>query len=119
MKLDKIYFIRYNNRIITKNFQFCEVYLKIYDLIENIKIWTEIYRESSEEDKETDAWKKNMLKVLSKLNVAEELELTPFKQKLEDIINLAKKNEFNQITNIYEELKNIEKYFQENYDTFN
>ncbi len=93
--------------------------MKIYDLIENIKIWAEIYRESSEEDKQTETWKRNMLKVLSKLNVAEELESTPFKQKLEDIINLARKDEFNQITNIYNELESIEKYFQENYDNFN
>lgn len=93
--------------------------MKIYDLIENIKVWVELYKESSEEDKTTENWKKGMLKVLSKLSVSEELNATPFKQKLEEIIEKAKKEELDQLPSIYNDLNSITNYFQENYDALN
>lgn len=92
--------------------------MKIYDLTENIKLWIDLYNESSNDDKTTDGWKRGMLKVLSKLTIAEELNSTPFKQKLENIINIAKNEEIDQITYIYETLDSLNNYFQEKYDIY-
>jgi len=88
--------------------------LKLYDAIEMIKTWLELYRESSENDKKTDEWKKGMLKIISVLSINEDLENTPFKEKIEESINLAKKNDLNQLQTIYEKLDEVNNYFQEN-----
>jgi hypothetical protein len=79
-----------------------------------IKTWLELYRESSENDKKTDEWKKGMLKIISVLSINEDLENTPFKEKIEESINLAKKNDLNQLQTIYEKLDEVNNYFQEN-----
>jgi len=79
-----------------------------------IKTWLELYRESSENDKKTDEWKKGMLKIISVLSINEDLENTPFKEKIEESINLAKKNDLNQLQTIYEILDEVNNYFQEN-----
>lgn len=88
--------------------------MKLYDAIEMIKTWLELYRESSENDKKTDEWKKGMLKIISVLSINEDLENTPFKEKIEESINLAKKNDLNQLQTIYEKLDEVNNYFQEN-----
>lgn len=88
--------------------------MKLYDAIEMIKTWLELYRESSENDKKTDEWKKGMLKIISVLSINEDLENTPFKEKIEESINLAKKNDLNQLQTIYEILDEVNNYFQEN-----
>jgi hypothetical protein len=79
-----------------------------------IKTWLELYRESSENDKKTDEWKKGMLKIISVLSINEDLKNTPFKEKIEESINLAKKNDLNQLQTIYEKLDEVNNYFQEN-----
>jgi hypothetical protein len=79
-----------------------------------IKTWLELYRESSENDKKTDEWKKGMLKIISVLSINEDLENTPFKEKIEESINLAKKNDLNQLQIICEKLDEVNNYFQEN-----
>lgn len=87
--------------------------MKLYDTIEMIKTWLDLYRESSENDKKTDEWKKGMLKIITVLSISEDLENTPFKEKIEESINLAKKNDLNYLQTIYEKLEEVNNYFQE------
>ena len=87
--------------------------MKSYDLLENITVWTSIYRDSTDSDKVSDKWKNGMLRVISVLQPCEELDMTPFKARLESAIDFAKTKDTSKIQEIFLIMDELEKHLGE------